>query len=176
MQKIYFILILLFAGAGATAQDTITIQDPQLSFSYERPTGWLSTDDELYHYITKISGDSIAGFSPNVAITYYDGRCQDLDVCYDGEVNAGLPYAYDNFKILNQGEETIDGVRAKWVHFSGKKKAGKIPVISYIYYFIRHNQLFVIQTRATENDNPEKELLKIVRSFNTLISNDIRKN
>jgi hypothetical protein len=162
---ILLLLIALFPSQS-TAQERISIEDPELTFSYTRPLGWISADEDFYHYVRKPDKNTPAKPVAEVIITYYDGRCQDLDECFDGEVNGNLANTYPAFTKISSGEESIDGTRAKWQKFSSQKSGESIPTIRYAYYFINHAQFFVIEI-SFKSPLDEKEALAIIRSFST---------
>jgi hypothetical protein len=117
-------------------------------------------DEELYHNI--ISPDK----SAIIKITYFEGKCPDLNDCYLGEVEAIKASETTNFKFLANGTEMIEGNLAYWFRYSGTNPLNH-SFQSYMYVFIWNDQYFQIQafihesTVSTWND----DILSTVRSL-----------
>jgi hypothetical protein len=166
--KCLIILAFPIISTLAYGQEKVTIKDPDITFSYQKPKGWNSQDDPLYHFVTKPIKNPNAT-EPQVAITYYDGSCNDLDECFEAQEKGLLPAMIPQFKKLASGEETIDGTRAKWIKFSGVTNPDRpdITAMNYSYFFIKHNQYFVVTIALPlQTTDAEMEALSIVRSLN----------
>lgn len=172
LSKVRFVLpvsmlIATFLNSSeGNAQERISIKDPELTFSYARPTGWVSDDGDLYHYIRRPDEQVPDNQIAEITITYYEGRCQDLDQCFDGEINGYLPERYASYKKLSQGEEIIASERAKWIKFSGtEKEKGQVREgISFLLVFIKYDQYFVLRSILFDTKH-EEEMWDVLRSF-----------
>jgi hypothetical protein len=154
-------------SAFAHGQEKVTIEDPDITFSYERPKGWQSQDDPLYHFVTKPAKNPAAPGS-QVAITYYDGSCNDLDECFEAQEKGYLPSVVGQFKKLDSGEDRVNETRAKWIKYSGiaDSLSPDAVFVQYAYFFIKHNQYFVVNIILPYGDSEaEIEALSIVRSL-----------
>jgi hypothetical protein len=130
------LLSMVAAPLSHSAQERVTIHDPELSFSYLLPKGWLNYDDDYYHYI--LNADSTV----QIALTYYDGMCQDLSTCYTGELDGRLRSEYSNFTVLGEFQGSIAAVPAQWAAFTGRRDG--IDYFAYAYYLIWKKQFFKI--------------------------------
>lgn len=163
-------LIAAFLNSSeGNAQERISIKDPELTFSYARPADWVSDDGDLYHYIRRRDEQVPDKQIAEITITYYEGRCQDLDQCFDGETNGYLPENYASYKKLSEGEELIAGERAKWIKFGGteKEKSQIREGVSYLVVFIKYDQYFVLRSILFD-PKLEEEMWDVLRSFEVM--------
>lgn len=159
----HFLLVTFLAIANLTSgQNRVTIDDPELSFSYILPEGWLNYDDDFYHYM--LNPDSTI----QITLTYFDGMCADLDQCYEGEVEGKLRTEYGNFHILQEKQEEIAGTSGRWVHFTGSLDGTIMKATA--LYLIRHNQFFKIVAYMPPDGDASKEeaVMALLRTLETV--------
>jgi len=161
-------LVLLIAAFGtlasSQAQERVSIQDPDLTFSYVLPPGWSNYDDEYYHYI--LSPDSVA----QITLTYFDGMCDSLETCYLGELQGKLRTEYADFQIIDEKTDQISGVPARWASFTGKMDG--VEVKAYAFFLIFADNFF----KVTAFMDPEVEEAISDGVINTVLSLNIREN
>lgn len=163
--RISISILFLFIGVLGYAQNRVSIQDPDLTFSYILPEDWTNIDDPYYHYILPPKSkkcDSVA-----VALTYFEGKCADLDECFDGEVKGAFPNEYPGFKIENSGKDRIQDIDSKWIEFSYHTEESSEKKIALYYSFISHNQLFTIFFGAQKDCFAKNEaaVFKLIQSL-----------
>lgn len=140
MQPMTTRIILLFISLGflsqVTAQERVSIQDPDLTFSYVLPSGWSNYDDDYYHYL--LTPDS----SVQITLTYFDGMCESLEDCYIGELQGKLRSEYTDFEVLDEKTDRISSVPARWASFTGKMDG--VEVKAFAFFLISNEHFFKI--------------------------------
>lgn len=143
------------------AQERVNIQDPDLSFSYLLPKGWVNYDDDYYHYI--LNTDSKA----QITLTYFEGMCSSLEDCYLGELEGKLRSEYTDFKVHYEKTGEIAGVPAMWASFTGKMDGIEVKVFA--FFLIKNDHFFKIIAFMDPEIGESKEQLVIstIKSFDT---------
>ncbi len=154
-----------FFATSLCAQRTVSIEDPDLFFSYTLPEGWSNIDDPYYHYILFSENDSVG--PDRIAITYFDRYCRVAKDCFDGEYFGGLRNELDSFKSLATGTEKVAGQNADWGRFQFKAAVNDAAMLGYFYTFQNGNQFFLItaQAEAGKMEKFEPMLLKWIKTF-----------
>lgn len=149
--------------ASASAQERVTLTDPELAFSYTLPKDWCYKDESLYHYVAPsgCNGDS----QLPISITYFNYDCPDIDVCLDGKVNGEYKSSLSDFELLDQGRDKVDGTKASWAIFTYTSEG--VPVKELIYFFVRFGQLFELRCQypAESFEKYHAETRRLIRSF-----------
>ncbi|MCA1764588.1 MAG: hypothetical protein LC664_16575 [Flavobacteriales bacterium] len=162
MKKLLFIL-LIGCCAAATAQERVTITDPDLVFSYVLPQDWCYKDDPLYHYISPAGCDGEQELP--ISLTYFNYDCPDVEVCLHGKVNGEFKSVLTDFELKDKGRDTVDGTEARWAIFTHTTEGA--PVKEMIYVFVRFGQLFEArcQFQAESFDQYHAEIRRLLRSL-----------
>lgn len=136
--------MLFFVSLSAVGQKTVTINDPEISFSYLLPAGFVNDDDDFYHYIFPADKDKIT--SAALQLTYFEGFQGTISEFKEGVLHGKLGATLDNFKVLDSGVDIIDGSTAVWSSYSfsenGDSKCGMLIC------FERLEQYFEIQIQG----------------------------
>lgn len=162
--RILLLITSLGIAASAAAQERVSIQDPELTFSYVLPSGWSNYDDEYYHYI--LNPDS----SAQITLTYFDGMCESLEDCYAGELQGKLRSEYTDFEVDYEKEDEIASVPARWASFTGKMDGAEVK--AFAFFLISNEQFFKI----TAFMDPDVEESLADEVINTVKSLTVRLN
>lgn len=147
----------------AYGQNQVTIEDPEISFSYFLPEGYTNQDDDLYHYIFPKSESGID--DANIQLTYFEGYNGELSAFKDGILNGKLRNRLENFEFQKSGGETIDGTSALWSKFTYTENA--ISKCGALYCFERMGQYFQIEVEysCADDSKYDADFKRIIRSL-----------
>lgn len=159
--KIFLFLTSLGLALSMQAQERVSIQDPDLSFSYLLPKGWVNYDDDYYHYI--LNADSTA----QITLTYFEGMCASLEDCYLGELEGKLRSEYTDFKVIYEKTGLIADVPAMWASFTGKMDGVEVKVFA--FYLIKNDHFFKIIAfmDPAVAESKEQLVIKTIQSFDS---------
>lgn len=147
----------------ALGQKDVTIRDPDISFSYFLPEGFINQDGDLYHYIYPQSEKGYQESS--IQLTYFEGYYGELAEFKDGILNGKLRNTLENFKFDSSGSDTIDGTIALWSKYTYTEDS--INKCGELYCFERLGQYFQIQIEMPCSDQSKykADFLRIIRSL-----------
>ncbi|NEN22210.1 hypothetical protein G3O08_01665 [Cryomorpha ignava] len=147
----------------AGGQINVTIEDPDISFSYYLPEGYANQDDDLYHYIYPESEKGIE--ESTIQLTYFQGYYGELSVFKDGILNGKLRNTLENFEFDSSGSDTIDGTIALWSKYAYTEDS--IRKCGELYCFERLGQYFQIQVELACSDESKynADFKRIIRSL-----------
>ncbi|MCZ4410326.1 hypothetical protein O3Q51_16035 [Cryomorphaceae bacterium 1068] len=140
MKKL-FLLILLFITADLFGQSVHTVEDPDITFSIEVPENWRVEDD----------GYTVALVPPQggreyLDFTYYETTETDLEKAFEFTVLAfNGPKTFDT-EIIDQGSDTVNGVRARWAILTLTTEG--VPYHRLTYLLIKDGQYYIFQGTA----------------------------
>ena len=125
------------------AQERITILDPEVTFSYLLPKGYVYTDDPYYHYVYPKSGgkDQL----PRLTFTYFEKSCPNLDDCFDGKLNGELRTEFSDFNILEKNNLILDATPAILATYTFTKEGTKLEGI--LCSFVKYGNYFVLEAQ-----------------------------
>lgn len=131
-------IIVLFCSTSF-GQKRVTIDDPEIQFSVVVPKKWKQFNDDYYYYLI------IPSKSRNeyLTITYLETNDQSPDKNFDVAVNYFYPRNETGYKLLETGNDEVDGKPAKWGIFTSKYEGEEYKSI--LYMFIENNQIFKIR-------------------------------
>ncbi len=164
-----FFLVLFLMGNSLSAQERISIKDPDITFHYTLPKGWANQDDEYYHLVFLPTLNGNPDLFPLISITYFENNCPDLEDCFLGQINGGIQESLPNAKIGKTGTTEIAGTKARWVQFTDVETSGPTKTtFNYTrYFFIQNDHYFVLSTKSPEGIDKEGEFIAILKSFHS---------
>jgi len=139
----FLFAILLFQSLNA--QERITVEDPEIRFSYELPAGWVTKDDGYYHIASPIAEEA----AEHISITYFSQAVPDFKDFFEGFVEIQLPSQLTNYQIRGQGKSRIDGEEAYWVSYTHSNSEN--PKVNYAciqYLYPKFGQAFYLTYTA----------------------------
>ena len=143
------LIIFFIISSVCHAQQRITIDDPDLSFSYILPEGYTYADDPYYHYVFPKTGSKDQ--LPRLALTYYDGYCNDLNDCFDGKLNGELRSENADFSIIEKKSVVVSNTAARLAAYSFTQDGVKLEGI--LCTFIKYNAFFVVNAEFPSADS-----------------------
>lgn len=160
------LLLIGFIGLitiSAEAQKRVSIQDPELTFSYILPKDASNQDDPFYHFIIIPTAEERT--PAIVQLTYYEAFNISLDDYMDGVINGRLATSLANFKKISTGPDVVDANRASWAKYSYLEDG--IAKCGLIYCFERFHQYFEIiaTSECADFAGNEAAFRKTIRSL-----------
>ncbi|MEM9051357.1 MAG: hypothetical protein AAGC47_04820 [Bacteroidota bacterium] len=107
--KFSFISLAFLFCSLVQAQIVHTVEDPEITFSIEIPEDWRVEDDGYNFVIVPPTGDYQL-----MEFTYYETSETDLEKAFEFTVLAFNDTTELDTKILDRGDDTVNGVPAKW--------------------------------------------------------------
>lgn len=159
-----YLLFFAFMGLlqwNGYAQERVTVEDPEMAFSFVKPTKWKIYDTDLYYLIYKPGLKNAY-----VSITYVAaGEGEELQEMFDFTVNDLLPLNIEDYEVIDKGEDTVGELDAFWVTYSSTFEG--LGHKNIYYLFQKDGQVFkVLGTCAiAEFEGLEPEFVKIIKSI-----------
>jgi len=160
MKSLIFIVFILIPIISI-AQKRITIKDPEIEFSLEIPKRWQKHDNGYYYYLIPPSPYN----DEHLSITYVESDTTNLSYMFEFTINDFYRLNEANYKLLDNGNDTVGLTLAKWAIF--ESKVNSIEYKSLLYFFKQNGQIFKLRgTARKENyDKYEKRYISIIKSI-----------
>jgi hypothetical protein len=157
------LLILLLFSLESQAQTTHTVEDPEITFSVEVPEDWRVVDDGYTFAIVPP-----AGGLENIDFTYYETSETDLDKAFEFTVLAFNGPNELEAKILDRGDDRVNGVPAKWAKMSYEVEG--VLYHRLVYLLIKDGQYYIFRGSAlpANFDYYRPIFEKVFRSLKTI--------
>jgi len=154
------IFILALAFQAASAQERVTIKDPEIEFSFELPKKWVTQNDDFYFYV----------FNPDwsntqLAITYFNMNTpRELEEIVDTRKKFSY-IEIEGYSYIDTKNLEIDGVTAYSVEYNSKSEDVKLANKEYI--FVKEGQVFYLlfTTERRLYDERVAPFESLVKSF-----------
>lgn len=161
MKKL-LLLSFLFLSLGCFSQDVVTISDPEIEFSFRAPNDWIAEDDGFYYLLIIPNSEGLE----HLSITYFETNETSPDDQFEGITKAMLPEEETDYKLLETGDDKVDGQPAKWAIFNSTMEG--VEMKSMLYMFISCGQIFRVKgtTKRESFEKYQEELKDIITSLN----------
>lgn len=145
MKKLIFFLLVVSPWTGLLAQDRMIIEDPEITFSFDLPKGWVSQDDDYYFMVFNPEWEST-----QLAITYYNlNTPRELEEVVDTRKKFSYP-GLPGYKHIDTQHLEIDGVTAYAIAYSSRQE--DLRLLNKEYIFIKEGQIFYLLFTATREN------------------------
>lgn len=174
--SIRLLCILLLISTVSFSQSEKEHYNKEGHYAFTPLSGWRvrSSGSESFAYAPPDGG--MDSWDEKVDFSVSEGEGIELEDAFDFYIKTDFPAAYGKFKLVNQGDETINGLKAKWATFtfSAQGTAGgagnsgdstlSATLQAVFYVFKKDNALYLA------NGVTEKNLFrKFEPSFRTII-------
>ena len=143
MKLISTLILILIFQSTALGQKRQFVEDPEIVLSYILPKGWGIYDDKYNLFLFAPRMNEYENFT----ITYLESDKLDLEQHFDNVLNHSYPLNEPGFKVIETGNETVGGSKAKWAIFDSK--LNNMEFRSYLFYFIKNGQIFKLRGTAS---------------------------
>ena len=164
-------IITLFFNFSASAQKPF--QNKIGGYQIIIPAQWTVDQEDELTIVYAPDEEEMDTWREKLEISITDAIDLTLEDAFNYYVHDDLPTIYNGLKIIRQGEEDINGLKAKWVlfSFSGSGTLGTTEVSftlhNLFYLVLKDNKLYMLNGIAEKDyfQKLESDYLKIVRSF-----------
>jgi hypothetical protein len=173
-------LFFLFASSLNTlAQPSTDYHNTEGRYSFTPLSGWTvrTSGNESFAYAPE--DGNMDSWSEKLDFSIADGKDIALEDAFDFYINTDFPAAYGKFKLVEKGEEQINGLRAKWATFTfsatgqaaNGMSAGDSTIsatLQAIFYVIKKdNTLYLVNGVTEKSLYPKFDLpfRTIIRTF-----------
>ena len=142
-------------------QQRMTVTDPEIEFSYELPTRWQRYDDGYNLILIPPTRNE----DEYLSITYFESDDLELDLQFNFTVKQLLPLNEPGFKLMEQGEDNLRDIEARWATFETTFQGTTYGNL--LFFFIENGQTFKLRgTSRIENfDDYRNNYLQIMKSI-----------
>lgn len=164
--KFVLFVFVLVISSDLFAQTVHTVKDPDITFSIEIPQDWRVEDDGYTFAIVPPQGGR-----EYLDFTYFETTETDLENAFEFTVLAfNGPDALDT-EIIDQGNDKVNGVSARWGLLSLETEG--IPYHRLTYLLIKNGQYYIFQgTAEPANFDYYRPLFEqTIRSLKTVPNN-----
>ncbi len=180
VNRLSFTLLLLFFSPGVFSQ-TGEQQNREGHYSFIPLSGWTTKFHGNESFVYAPADGAMDSWDEKVDFSVSDGEDILLEDAFDFYIKTDFPEAYGRFKVISQGDETINGMKAKWATFTfsasgkaaGATSAGDSTISATLqavfYLFKKENSLYLVNGVAEKSLFPKYEasFRSIIRTFRT---------
>lgn len=175
---LFVLFVIISVSAGAQASSVYT--NPEGRYTFTPTTGWKvrATGSESAVYAPPDGG--MDPWDEKLEFSVTDGEDIELNDAFDFYIKTDFPAAYGKFKVIDQGSEEINGLKAKWATFtftaqgtaagaSGSGDSTLSATLQALFYVIKKdNSLYLINGVTEKNlfrkfDVPFRTIIRTFR-------------
>lgn len=179
MTRLLFFLLLVFISLDVFAQVPSAFTNSEGGYIFTPTTGWKvranGSESSVY---APVDGE-MDPWDEKLEFSVTDGEDVALNDAFDFYINTDFPSAYGKFKLVNQGSEEINGLKARWAIFTfsaqgtaaggtGSADSTLSATLQALFYVIKKdNSLYLVNGVTEKNVFPKFELpfRTIIRTF-----------
>jgi hypothetical protein len=139
------------------------------SYKVSVPTNWKERVEGTTTDILVPDEGELDAWQEFVGVSLSESNGLSLNDIFTYYLREDFPGYYQNFKIIKQGEETINGQNFKWVlyAFSNSSKADAASLYNLFYLTLKGNTLYSLNAISEKSGYAklEPEFLNVIRSF-----------
>lgn len=172
MKAPFTILLLLFALSAFAQTEKVNAEG---KYAFTPLTGWTVRLSGNESYVYAPADGDMDELDEKVEFSLSDGEGVELDDAFDFYIKTDFPAAYGQFKLISEGEEQINGLRAKWATFTFSAQgavAGSSEVVSatlqVVFYVFKKDNSLYLANGVTKKDLFSKfdpSFRAIIRTF-----------
>lgn len=165
--RIGLLLFGILIQMSVFAQKEIKVSDPDIDFSYVLPKKWAVVDDGYTYYIVRPSNALECFMSFTYTGEIEEKEEDNLEEAVKFKIDLFYPLNVPGFKLIDTGDEILDGRKAKWLKYHYSSDKVNYTTIEFIYY--KHGLLFSVAGNSTP-EIFEKSLptfFEVAKSFKT---------
>lgn len=179
MIRLLFFLLLVSVSLNVCAQASSAYTNSEGRYSFTPTAGWKvqASGSESSVYAPPDGG--MDPWDEKLEFSVTDGEDIELNDAFDFYINTDFPAAYGKFKLVNQGSEEINGLKAKWATFTfsaqgtaaggtGSGDSTLSATLQALFYVIKKgNSLYLVNGVTEKNLFPKFDLpfRTIIRTF-----------
>jgi hypothetical protein len=157
------VLFLLLVAFSASAQKSFT--NKKGGYKIMVPENWTTKQEDDVTILYAPDEGEMDTWKEKLEVSLTGANDLNLDEGFNFYIEQDLPAIYDGLKILDRGEENINGLKTKWMVFSFSQSSNVFHNLFYLV--LKDNKFYMLQAAAEKSFYPkyENEYRKIVRSF-----------
>lgn len=167
------ILLILFIFTSTSSIAQQIYENKSGGYKIAVPEGWSIRTDQTTTDLLAPEDGPLDTWQEFLGVSISEANGLSLDESFDYFIGEDFPSYYPQFKIIKQGEEIINGMRARWVvySFSNATQAGGSEVSATLnnlfYLILKDDVLYYLNGIAETSLYPkyEEKYLSIIRSF-----------
>lgn len=183
MIRILFLLFSFSISLNVFAQSS-PYRNAEGRYSVTPLSGWTVRASGTETFVYAPEDGAMDSWSEKLYFSREDGEGIALEDAFDFYINSDFPSVYEKFKLINQGSEEINGLKAKWVTFTfsaqgtaagatGSGDSTLSAILQAVFYVIKKdNSLYLVNGVTEKSLFPKFDMpfRTIIRTFN--VKND----
>src|SRR5688572_30406309 len=118
MIRLLIFLFLAFNSVGVYSQTASPYLNTEGRYSFTPATGWKVRARGSESSVYAPADGGMDSWDEKLEFSVSDGEGIELDDAFDFYIKTDFPAAYGKFKLVNQGTEEINGLKARWATFT----------------------------------------------------------
>src|SRR5690606_9470235 len=115
--RVDLLLFGLLIQTSVFAQKEVKVADPDIDFSYVLPKKWSVVDDGYTYYIVRPSNALECFMSFTYTGEKKEKEDDSLEEAVKFKIELFYPLNVPGFKLIDTGDEILDGKEAKWLKY-----------------------------------------------------------
>jgi hypothetical protein len=177
--RLSFALLLVLFSIAAFSQSGGEQQNHEGHYAFTPLTGWTVQVHGNESYVYAPADGAMDSWDEKVSFSISDGEDILLEDAFEFYIKTDFPEAYGKFKLIAQGDESINGVNAKWATFifsangkaAGATSSGDSTIsatLQAVFYLFKKNNSLYLVNGVTEKSffvKYEPAFRAIIRTF-----------
>jgi hypothetical protein len=174
-----FLLLFVLFAFTTFSQGGAEQQNREGHYAFTPLTGWTVRFNGNESFVYAPADGAMDSWDEKVDFGVSDGTDILVEDAFDFYIKTDFPAAYGRFKLIAQGDETINGLNAKWATFTfsangkaaGATSSGDSTISATLqavfYLFKKDNSLYLVNgvTEKTFFKKYEPSFRSIIRTF-----------
>ncbi|HET9054166.1 MAG TPA: hypothetical protein VFM90_08340 [Cyclobacteriaceae bacterium] len=118
MSRLLFFVALVAVALSSRAQNLSVYTNPEGRYALTPSAGWTVRTSGSDSFVYAPEEGDMDPWSEKLEFSKADGEDITLGDAFDFYTNTDFPAAYGKFKLVAKGDETINGLPAKWAVFT----------------------------------------------------------
>lgn len=172
MRLLIIKIFILFTSSSVLAQLSVA-ENTEAHFKFSYPSTWFAKNEGTITDVYSPEEGAEDVWQEYLGVSIGEANGLTLQESYDYYIKTDFPEYYPEFAVLRSGNETINGLPARWALCSygasgtANSKFQSAIIYNLFYLILKNDVLYFINGIAVETEYPrfEETFLEIIRTF-----------